>query len=76
MDFHHFPTFCKISLVFAWGSRPASPARAWPQAAGRGREGVGIGPQGRHSVLRHSGEARGTIVIDRDGPESHQALLN
>ena len=41
-----------------------------------GRGSLGIGPQGRHNVLRHSGEAMGTIIIDRDGLESHQAFLN
>ena len=42
----------------------------------RGRGRLGIGPQGRHNVLRHSREARGTVGIDPDGPESPQVVLN
>ena len=41
-----------------------------------GRESVGIGPQGRESVQRHSGQARGIIAINYDDLESPQVTLN
>ena len=59
--------FAEISLVFAWGSRSTSSACARSQSTGRGRESLGIGPQGRHSVPWHSQltqHPRYTIVID------------
>ena len=40
-----------------------------------GRGSVGIGPQGRESVLRHSARAWGIVGIDSGGPESPQVTL-
>ena len=75
-DFSRKTGFLKKIKVFQgfpylgwYGTRPAS------RLEGSGGS-LGIGPQGRHNVLRHSREARGTIVIDRDGLESPQVILN
>ena len=39
-----------------------------------GRGSVGIGPQGRESVLRHSARAGGIVGIDSGGPESPKVI--
>ena len=67
--------FKKIKLLQGFRYLGCSRARSAIVLRG-GRGSVGIGPQGRHSVLRHSGDARGAIVIDRDGPEGPQVFLN
>ena len=76
LDFLEKPCFSRKSSFFKgfaiWagpGTRPASRLEG-------GRGSVGIGPQGPQSVLRHSGEARGTTVTDPDGLESLQVSRN
>ena len=44
-------------------------------SAAGGMGSVGIGPQGRESVLRHSGQVWGIVGIDSGGPESPQVIL-
>ena len=69
-DFSRKTSFSKDLAVWAGpGTRPACRLEG-------GRGSVGIGPQGRESVLRHFAQARGIVGIDPDGLESHQVSLN
>ena len=66
---HGFPENQRIFAPWAGtGARPACRLEG-------SRGSVGIGPQGRESVLRHSTRAGGIIVIDSYGPESPQVIL-
>ena len=67
-------TLPRISALSAEHPRTTSGTRpAWRLEGGMAS--VGIGPQGRHNVLRHSGQARGIVGIDSDSLERLQATL-
>ena len=66
-DFSRNPSFFKKSELFQGFRYLAQLHRLCPGGLEGGRGSLGIGPQGRHIVLRHSGQARGAIAIDSDG---------
>ena len=64
LGFSRKSSFFKDFAIWAGtGARPACRLEG-------GRGSVGIGPQGRHNVLRHSREARGIVGVDPDGLDS------
>ena len=75
-DFSRKLGFSRKSSFFKdfaiWAGTKARPACRLEGVGGR----VGIGPQGRESVLRHSARARGIVGIDSGGLETHQVTPN
>ena len=64
--FSRKPSFSKDFAIWA------GPGLAVASRLETGKGSIGISPQGHHNVPRYSREARGTIGVDPDGPESLQ----